>query len=72
MPTTGTDLLRLAETRLGEKYINVLVPKDNPDWHGPWDCAEFASWVVFQKVKKLYGCLPNTGNPATVEAYSGA
>lgn len=72
MPVTGTDLLQLAETRLGEKYVNVLVPKDNPNWHGPWDCAEFASWVVYQKVKKLYGCLPNTGKPATTEAYSGA
>lgn len=72
MSTTGTDLLKLAETRLGEKYVNVLVPKDNPNWHGPWDCAEFASWVVYQKVKKLYGCLPDTGNPATTEAYSGA
>ena len=72
MPPTGTDLLHLAETRLGEKYVNVLVPKDNPNWHGPWDCAEFASWVVYQLVQKLYGCLPDTGNPATTEAYSGA
>jgi N-acetylmuramoyl-L-alanine amidase len=71
MPT-GLDLLRLAETRIGEKYVNVLVPKDNPNWHGPWDCAEFASWVVFQKTGKLYGCTNNKGNPATIEAYSGA
>ena len=46
--TTGNDLLRLAATRIGQKYLNVLVPKDNPNWSGPWDCAEFASWVVFQ------------------------
>ena len=71
MPT-GTDLLKLAETRLGEKYVNVLVPKDNPKWHGPWDCAEFASWVVYQEVEKLYGCVNDHGNPATTEAYSGA
>ncbi|MDO9264526.1 MAG: peptidoglycan-binding domain-containing protein [Desulfosalsimonadaceae bacterium] len=69
---TGKELLELAETRIGEKYVNVLVPKDNPDWHGPWDCAEFASWVVYQKLKKLYGCTDNTGNPAVTEAYSGA
>ena len=62
MPT-GNDLLKLAETRIGEKYFNVLVPKDNPNWHGPWDCAEFASWVVYQKAKKLYGCTDNKGNP---------
>ncbi len=69
---SGKDLLKLAETRLGEKYVNVPVPKDNPNWHGPWDCAEFASWAVYQTVTKLYGCVNNAGNPATVEAYSGA
>jgi len=69
---TGKDLLKLAETRLNERYVNVLVPKDNPNWHGPWDCAEFASWAVFQKVGKLYGCTDNSGDPATTEAYSGA
>lgn len=69
---TGNDLKRLAESRLGQKYVNVLVPKNNPDWHGPWDCAEFASWVVYQKTGRLYGCTDNSGNPATVEAYSGA
>jgi hypothetical protein len=71
MPT-GTDLLHLAETRLGEKYVNILVPKDNPAWHGPWDCAEFASWVVYQQLHQLYGCIDNHGNPAITEAYSGA
>lgn len=69
---TGTDLLRLAETRLGERYVNVLVPKNNPHWRGPWDCAEFASWVVYQQVQQLYGCVNNQGNPALTEAYSGA
>ena len=69
---SGSDLLKLAETRIGEKYVNVLVPKDNAKWHGPWDCAEFASWAVYQKVTKLYGCVDNSGNPAMTEAYSGA
>ncbi|MGY3088408.1 N-acetylmuramoyl-L-alanine amidase [Hymenobacter sp. UYAg731] len=70
MPT-GNDLLKLAEAHLGEKYVNVLVPKDNANWHGPWDCAEFASWVVFQKTQQLYGCDNNHGKPATADAYSG-
>ncbi len=69
---TGLQLLRLAEAHLGEKYENVLVPKDNPNWHGPWDCAEFASWVVFQKTGRLFGCTNNNANPAVAEAYSGA
>jgi N-acetylmuramoyl-L-alanine amidase len=70
--TTGNDLLRLAATRIGQKYLNVLVPKDNPNWSGPWDCAEFASWIVFQKVGKLYGCTNNQSQPAVADAYSGA
>ncbi len=71
MPS-GKDMLALAETRLGEKYVNVLVPKNNPNWHGPWDCAEFMSWLVYQTGGFLYGCIDNKGNPATTEAYTGA
>lgn len=68
----GLDMLTLAETRIGEKYVNVLVPKNNPNWHGPWDCAEFMSWLVYQTGSFLYGCIDNNGNPATTEAYTGA
>lgn len=70
--TDGERTLKTAETRIGEKYINVCVPKNNPEWHGPWDCAEFASWIVYQVGRKLYGCFNNKGNPAFVEAYTGA
>ena len=69
---TGAQLLALAETRLGEKYVNVQVPKDNRNWHGPWDCAEFASWLAYQAVGKLYGCVEETADPALADAYSGA
>lgn len=68
----GEKMLRLAETRLGQKYVNVCIPKNNPNWQGPWDCAEFMSWLVFQVGGFLYGCIDNKGNPATVEAYTGA
>lgn len=68
----GEKMLRLAETRIGEKYVNVCIPKNNANWHGPWDCAEFMSWLVFQIGGFLYGCIDNKGNPATVEAYTGA
>jgi len=68
----GEKMLRLAESRIGERYVNVCVPKNNPDWHGPWDCAEFMSWLVYQAGGFLYGCIDNNGNPATVEAYTGA
>lgn len=68
----GERMLRLAETRIGEKYVNVCVPKNNPNWHGPWDCAEFMSWLVYQVGGFLYSCVDNAANPATVEAYTGA
>jgi len=38
---------------------------------GPWDCAEFASWVTFQAADKLYGCDREFGDPATADAYTG-
>lgn len=70
--TDGEKMLRLAETRIGEKYVNVCVPKNNKNWQGPWDCAEFMSWLVYQVGGFLYGCVDDKGNPATVEAYTGA
>ena len=50
--TDGEKMLKLAETRIGEKYVNVCIPKNNPNWHGP--------------------CVNDSGDPATVEAYTGA
>ena len=69
---TGADIVALARTRIGEKYVNVLVPKDDANWHGPWDCAEFASWLVYQVSGVLYGCTDDTANPAEADAYTGA
>jgi hypothetical protein len=46
---TGQDVLKLAQRHVSEKYVlGVRVPKDNASWTGPWDCAEFASWLIFQ------------------------
>jgi hypothetical protein len=69
---TGRDLLTLAESRLGEQYVSGNpVPKDNPNWHGPWDCAELATWAVYQTAGRLYGCNDDAANPAFADAYSG-
>jgi peptidoglycan hydrolase-like protein with peptidoglycan-binding domain len=66
------NILELAATRLGEPYIlGSMVPKDDVDYHGPWDCAEFCSWAIYQVSAKLYGCVNNSGNPATADAYTG-
>ncbi|MNU87776.1 N-acetylmuramoyl-L-alanine amidase CwlA precursor [compost metagenome] len=72
MAATGLDLYNLAMKHKGEKYVNVLVPKDNANWKGPWDCAELASWAVFQTAGALYGCNHNNAKPAAADAYSGA
>jgi len=71
-PKTGAGLLKRAREHIGEKYRNVQVPKDNKDWKGPWDCAEFMSWLVFQEAGILYGCIDDTAKPAEADAYTGA
>ena len=69
--TTGEDLLRVATRHVGESYLlGVIAPKNNGQWNGPWDCAEFTSWVVFQASGILYGCNNNT-NPALADAFTG-
>ena len=53
-------LIQLAGTRVGEVYhLGAVVPFDNANWHGPWDCAEFATWLVFQTTGRLFGCTPS-------------
>ena len=70
MPT-GSSLFARAEQHLGERYQHAVVPKDKADYRGPWDCAEFASWLVYQEAEKLYGCRDNAASPATADAYTG-
>lgn len=68
---TGNDLLALAAPHVKEKYVfGARVPKNNPNWKGPWDCAEFASWCLFQASGKLFGCDQNT-DPNTADAFTG-
>ena len=68
----GQDLLDLAATRVGESYIfGANVETADPEWHGPWDCAEFVTWVVYQLTRQLYGCVENE-NPVNCDAYTGA
>lgn len=60
-----------AATRERKDVLSVLVPNDNASWTGPWDCAEFASWLIFQTAKILYGCDRDYGDPSTADAYTG-
>jgi hypothetical protein len=69
---TALQLLTLARKHLGEAYVlGALAPKANSQWRGPWDCAEFASWCVYQASGQIFGCRPLGGNPDTVDAYTG-
>src|SRR5215472_4213568 len=69
---TGQDLVHKAEAHLNEKYhLGVFVPKNNPNWHGPWDCSEFASWCVFQVCGRIYGCEDDKSAPDRAKAFTG-
>src|SRR5512135_1240506 len=44
---SGNDFLTLAATKIGQEYVlGANAPFEDPDYDGPWDCAEFVSWVV--------------------------
>jgi len=61
---SGPALVDLARQHLGEPYVfGSLAPKNNAAWKGPWDCAEFASWVLFQVAGILYSCNRDHGIP---------
>lgn len=70
---TGKDIYNKALTRKGQTYVEgTLVPKNDANWPGPWDCAELLSWAVYQVTGKLYGCTNDLALPAHADAYSGA
>jgi N-acetylmuramoyl-L-alanine amidase len=68
----GETVLENAANHVNEKFVlGVLVPKNNAEWKGPWDCAEFVSWVVFQTASILFGCDRDFGDPASADAFTG-
>lgn len=69
---SGRKMLEIGQRHIGEKYVfGALVPKDKEDYAGPWDCAEFVTWAVFQVSQKLYGCANNDGDPSSADSYTG-
>ncbi|TKC03108.1 peptidoglycan-binding domain-containing protein [Pedobacter cryotolerans] len=69
---TGQEILNLAKTKVGQKYVHgIVVPKNKQNYNGAWDCAEFTSYIIYQVSNKLYGCYNNGGNPAVADAYTG-
>jgi N-acetylmuramoyl-L-alanine amidase len=69
--TTADDMVKLAMQHVGEKYVlGADVPLDNGKYHGPWDCAEFASWLVYQMTGQLIGCVKDDVPVGKAEPYS--
>jgi hypothetical protein len=58
-------------TKPPQRYVfGAFVPKDAPGWCGPWDCAEMASYDIYQVAGVLFGT-SNHENPKTADAFSG-
>lgn len=72
VPKTGASLLARARRYIGAAYAHDVVPKDDADWKGPFDCAEFLTWLVYQETDELIGCVDNDAPPAKADAYTGA
>ena len=70
MAANGARIVQIGRKHIGEQYVlGAIAPKNNPQWKGPWDCAEFASWLVFQAAGVVYGC--DVSNPAVADAWTG-
>lgn len=67
----GDRILFLAQQHLGEKYVlGARAPMANANWRGPWDCAEFVSWCVYQATGVLFGVEPRH-DPVHADAFTG-
>lgn len=52
-------VIKLALMHVGEPYVlGARAPMANANWRGPWDCAEFASWCLYQSTGILFGVEP--------------
>lgn len=53
----GSDVIKFAKQLVGRPYIlGAIVPADNVNYSGAFDCAEFAKYCNFQTFGVLYGC----------------
>lgn len=70
---TGKELVALAEKHKGDKYVFGALPKNsNPNYRGPWDCAAFVTYELYQLTGKLYGTDNNNKkNVDEADAYTG-
>lgn len=55
-------MVRLLKTKLGQPYIlGAAVPKYLKEWMGPWDCAEYVAWGLYQTMGSAYARHLNAG-----------
>lgn len=68
----AADLVTRAASHIGEAYVfGARTELDNPDCTGPWDCAEFVSWCVFQTYGLKFGTTEYPGSRGP-DPFSGA
>lgn len=66
----GSTILDIARRHLGQKYEFTPTPDyDDPDWKGPFDCAEYASYCTFRAYGIPYGVVADPAN--RYNSYSG-
>ena len=69
----GNEILEFSRqhvTQPPERYVyGAFVPKDVPNWRGPWDCAEMGSYDYYQVAGVLFGTTSHD-DPATADAWS--
>jgi Putative peptidoglycan binding domain len=71
MEDHGQDVIDIGSVKIGQRYIlGARAPLDNPNWRGPWDCAEFTSWCAYQAYGLIFGAGRVT-KPGRADPYSG-
>ena len=66
----GAAILDVARRHLGQEYAFTPTPDyDDPDWQGPFDCAEYASYCAFRAYGIPYGVVANAAK--RFDSYSG-
>jgi hypothetical protein len=66
----GAAILDVARRHLGQRYAFTPTPDyDDPDWKGPFDCAEYASYCAFRAYGIPYGVVANAAK--RFDSYSG-
>lgn len=70
---TAANIISFAKQFIGANYVlGAFVPKNSKDYKGPFDCAEFVAYVIFQLFGFLYGCdTSKIDQAAKADAYTG-